>query len=112
MWVKICGLTTAEGIDAAIAAGVDAVGFVFAPSKRQVTAERAATLARAVPSHIAHVAVMQHPSQALMDEVMRVLRPDILQTDVGDLATLRVPSGLQVVPVLRDGQAAPQPVPT
>jgi phosphoribosylanthranilate isomerase len=110
MWVKICGLTTPEGVDAAIAAGVDAVGFVFALSKRQVTVERAAILARGVPSHIARVAVMLHPSQALVDEVMRVVRPDILQTDAGDLATLRVPAGVAVVPVLRDAQSG-APVP-
>ena len=46
LWIKICGLTSEEGIAAAIDAGADAIGFVFAPSKRQVTAQRAVQLAR------------------------------------------------------------------
>ena len=64
LWVKICGLTTPEAVAAAVEAGVDAVGFVFAESKRKVTAQHAAELARDVPKHIVRVAVMLHPSQA------------------------------------------------
>ena len=41
--IKICGLTREQDLDAAVSAGVDAVGFVlYAPSPRAVTAERAA----------------------------------------------------------------------
>lgn len=104
LWVKICGLTTDEGIAAAVAAGADAVGFVFVPSKRQVTAQRAAELARSVPLHVTRVAVMQHPAQALLDEVWTIFRPDVLQTDAEDLESLIVPAGLAVMPVLRAGR--------
>ena len=85
LWIKICGLTTEAGVQAALDAGVDAVGFVFAPSQRQVSAQRAAELARSVPAHVARVAVMLHPAQALLDEVWSVFRPDVLQTDIEDL---------------------------
>jgi phosphoribosylanthranilate isomerase len=37
MWIKICGITSADAISAAAAANVDAIGFVFAPGPRQVT---------------------------------------------------------------------------
>ncbi|MGH6640921.1 MAG: phosphoribosylanthranilate isomerase, partial [Polaromonas sp.] len=48
--IKICGLTREEDVDAAVAAGADAVGFVmYAASPRHVTAERAAELARRLP---------------------------------------------------------------
>jgi phosphoribosylanthranilate isomerase len=104
LWIKICGLTTNEAVDAAVRAGADAVGFVFATSKRQVSAARAAELSRNVPSHVAKVAVMLHPSQALVDEVCAVFAPDILQTDAGDFASLRLPASVQPMPVVRDGQ--------
>ena len=48
-WVKVCGLTTHEGVAAAFDAGTDAVGFVnIASSPRYVTLERAAGLAQGV----------------------------------------------------------------
>jgi phosphoribosylanthranilate isomerase len=103
IWVKICGLTTPEAVEAAVGAGADAVGFVFAPSKRQVTAAQAAQLAHAVPRRIPRVAVMLHPTQSQLDEMWSVFRPDVLQTDIEDLATLRLPMGLAVMPVVRSG---------
>jgi len=107
LWIKICGLTSRDAIDAAINAGADAVGFVFAPSKRQVTAQRAAHLIGREPVGVPRIAVMQHPAQSLLDEVWRVFRPDILQTDLDDLDSLIVPEGLAVMPVLRAGRAIP-----
>jgi phosphoribosylanthranilate isomerase len=111
MWVKVCGLTTPDAVAAAVDAGVDAVGFVFAESKRKVTAQRAAELARHVPSRILRVAVMLHPSQAQLDEVWSQFRPDVLQTDLDDLASLHVPTGLQVTPVIRAGRELPATLP-
>jgi len=88
-------------VDAALAARVDAVGFVFAPSKRQVTAQHAAAISRQVPRSVARVAVMLHPSQRELDIVWGVFKPDILQTDIEDLETLRVPAELTILPVVR-----------
>ncbi len=101
IWVKICGLTTSGAVEAAVAAGADALGFVFAPSKRQVTPEQATQLARTVPRHIARFAVMLHPTQSQLDEMWSAFRPDVLQVDADDLETLRVPAGLTVMPVVR-----------
>lgn len=111
VWVKVCGLTSSDAVAAAVAAGVDAMGFVFAESKRKVTAQRAAELARDVPSHIVRVAVMLHPSQQQLDEVWSKFRPDVLQTDIDDLSVLRVPAGLQVTPVIRAGRELPATLP-
>jgi phosphoribosylanthranilate isomerase len=112
LWVKVCGLTTPAAVAAAVDAGADAVGFVFAESKRKVTPRFAAELARDVPKHIARVAVMLHPSQTELDEVWSTFRPDVLQTDIEDLASLRIPNGLAVTPVVRAGRELPRELPT
>jgi phosphoribosylanthranilate isomerase len=101
IWVKICGLTSRAAVEAAVAAGADAVGFVFAPSQRQVTTAQAKQLARDVPRRVVRVAVMLHPTQSQLEEMWSGFRPEILQTDAEDLPTLRVPSGLAVIPVVR-----------
>ena len=54
--IKICGLTREEDVDAAVAAGADAIGFVlYAKSPRAVTPERAAQLARRLPPFVTPV---------------------------------------------------------
>lgn len=102
LWVKICGLTTADAVDAAVHSGADAIGFVFAPSKRRVSPAEARALSAGVPTSIAKVAVMLHPSQAELEEVLAGFTPDVLQTDATDLERLRLPQQLVTMPVYRD----------
>jgi phosphoribosylanthranilate isomerase len=111
MWIKICGLRTRDAVDAAVAAGADAIGFVFAPSKRQVTARLALELTNGVPKTIARFAVMQHPSQMLIDEVCSVFKPNVLQTDHADLKSLQLPTELLTLPVFRASQPLPASLP-
>jgi phosphoribosylanthranilate isomerase len=101
MWIKICGLTSADAVAAALALQVDALGFVFTDSVRRVTPAQAVALARPARSRAACVAVMRHPSQALIDELLEVFRPDVLQADVAELEGLRLPVTLELLPVLR-----------
>ncbi len=102
MWVKVCGLRDAAGVAAALAANADAIGYVFADSPRRVSPAEAARLAAPVRGRLAIVAVTLHPEQSLVDEILEALRPDFLQADAADLATLRLPRQLQCLPVLRD----------
>jgi phosphoribosylanthranilate isomerase len=104
-WIKICGMTCAEDVAAALAAGVDAIGFVFAPSPRRVSAERAAELALPVRQRLTCVAVTQHPDQPTVEEIVRGLRPDLFQTDLEDFGRLHLPRRLVRLPVLRSGHA-------
>jgi len=110
-WIKICGITTAEAVSAADSVGVDAIGFVFAESPRRVTPERAYRLAAPVRGRIACCAVVRRTSQAEVDEILRVLRPDMLQVDVGELDALTLPRTIQVLPVASTRQKAPDDLP-
>ena len=78
--VKICGLSTAETVEAAVSAGADYVGFVFFPkSPRNVTPSRAADLAQAVPDRVRRCGLFVDPDEALLDQVLRSVPLDILQ---------------------------------
>ncbi len=103
VFVKICGLSDVEHVDAAVAAGADAVGFVFAKSVRQVTPEQAAVLTAGVPSHVKRVAVMLHPANDEWQEVLATFSPDVLQTDAEDFAALDVPESVERWGVYREG---------
>ena len=111
MWIKICGLTTAAAVEAALEARVDAIGFVFARSVRELAPESAAALARPARGRVHCVAVTHHPSQAAIDEIVRVFAPDLLQSDAEDLARLRLPAALETLAVVRGGGALPAPLP-
>lgn len=77
--VKICGMSDEASVRAAVAAGADYLGFIiFEKSPRAVTLERAAVLA-ALKGAARSVAVLVDPDDALLGEVLRVLRPDIIQ---------------------------------
>jgi len=102
VFIKICGLKHRDALNAAVQAGADAVGFVFAKSPRRVTPGQAAELARDLPDTVIRVAVMHHPTPDQWQEVADVFQPDWLQTDAGDLASLSVGASVRTVPVFRD----------
>ncbi|HIW64582.1 MAG TPA: phosphoribosylanthranilate isomerase [Candidatus Stackebrandtia excrementipullorum] len=97
MFVKICGLRSVEHVQAAVDAGVDAIGFLLSPSPRQVTPAEAAKLAAEVPDHILTVGVFarETPDQIRRDaaeaEVNTIqLHGDYKREDFDALADLPV----------------------
>ncbi len=111
MWIKICGLTSAHAVNAALELKVDALGFVFAESPRRLSAPQAAQLAQAACGRAQRVAVTRHPTQAQVDEILQVFRPDVLQSDASDLQRLRLPASLERLPVVRDVGGEPPELP-
>jgi phosphoribosylanthranilate isomerase len=106
-------MTDEASIAAAIAAGVDAVGFVFyAPSPRNLVIARAIELQSFVPAGVQRVAVFLHPEPALVADVLAAVRPDCVQLDLDDLAELDLPQGLACLPVVRSGALAAARLPS
>ncbi len=64
MWVKICGTTSLADALLAIEHGADALGFIFAPSKRRITPAQAAAITAHLPAHVERVGVFASPDIA------------------------------------------------
>ena len=71
MFIKICGTTNLADAQLAIAAGADALGFIFAPSKRQVTPAAVASIVPHLPSHVGRVGVFTAADTAEISAAVR-----------------------------------------
>jgi phosphoribosylanthranilate isomerase len=100
--VKVCGLREMRDVDAAVAAGADSVGFVFADSVRCVSPQVAMAACENLPLKVLRVAVMRHPTDDEWQEVLDGFEPDVLQTDYIDYASLDVPEHVERWPVYRE----------
>lgn len=106
VFIKICGLRDAECVAAAVVAGANAVGFVFADSVRRISPERANAVCRNVPAGVQRVAVMRHPSNEQWQSVLAEFGPDVLQTDIEDFEALDIPPQVLCWPVIREGSSS------
>lgn len=73
MWVKICGITNEEDALLAVALGADALGFVFAPSPRQVTPDTVAEILHRLPAGIITVGVFRDERKERVVELVNTL---------------------------------------
>ena len=78
--IKFCGLTREPDVDAAVALGVDLIGFVFASdSARRVEPDTAARLRRRVPATIRTVALVMGNPREEISAIIDLVRPDLIQ---------------------------------
>ena len=78
--IKICGLKTPEAVDRAVARGATHIGFIFFPkSPRNIAPEVAGELADRVRGRVKIVAVTVNADDEELDDIVSLLRPDILQ---------------------------------
>lgn len=78
--IKICGLSTRESVDAALAARADMIGLVRYPrSPRHVSLELGRDLSEAAKGRATVVALTVDPDDAELDHIMQSLAPDVLQ---------------------------------
>lgn len=109
--VKICGLSTAPTLAAALDAGADMVGFVFfAPSPRNVSPALAATLGAQAKGRAQKVALTVDADDVTLDAIVAALAPDILQLHGRETparaAEIRARFGLPVMKALGVSTAA------
>ena len=71
LWIKICANTSLADAQLAVEAGADAVGFVFAPSPRRVTAEQVAAITSHLPAAVEEIGVFVG---ATLDEIESTVR--------------------------------------
>jgi phosphoribosylanthranilate isomerase len=106
MWVKICANTNLH--DAALAAelGADAVGFVFAASKRQVSVAEVAAITAALPASVERIGVFDsHTAEEITDAVSTARLSGVQvhrELDIQELQRLRlaVPGTVEIIPTL------------
>ena len=63
-WIKICGTTCLEDALQSIDAGADALGFIFAPSKRRITPEQAQQIISKLPPEVEKIGVFMNSTAA------------------------------------------------
>jgi phosphoribosylanthranilate isomerase len=71
LWIKICANTTLEDARLAVEAGADAVGFVFAPSPRRVTAAQVAAIVPHLPAKVEKIGVF---GDATLEDIYSTVR--------------------------------------
>ncbi|MGH8506492.1 MAG: phosphoribosylanthranilate isomerase [Stenotrophobium sp.] len=78
--IKFCGITRSEDAAAAVALGVDAVGFVLVPrSPRGIGADAAALIRAALPPLVSVVALFSNAGADFVAQAVAALKPDLLQ---------------------------------
>jgi phosphoribosylanthranilate isomerase len=104
--VKICGLMEHEHVKAAVDAGADAIGFVFAPSSRKVTVEQAQELAKEIPKDVLKIGVFVNETPEEITRIYETVPLDYVQfhgdEDSSFICKLQLPS-IKALPVKSTG---------
>jgi phosphoribosylanthranilate isomerase len=108
--VKICGVRTPAIVEAAADAGADYAGVVFFPkSPRNVTLPEAALVTKAAAGRIAMVAVLVDPDDELLEDVMAIAGPDLLQLHGSEsperLAAIKARFGVPIIKAIQVASA-------
>lgn len=77
--VKICGLTERKHVEAAVDAGADAIGFVFAPSRRKISVENAKELAALIPQDVLKIGVFVNETKTQLHNIYEKVGLDYIQ---------------------------------
>ena len=101
--VKVCGINDSGAVEAAVASGADALGFVYSESPRRLTLQQAAALIALVPAHITRIAVFRRPGEHELREALGACPFDCVQADVECAAAVAAVTRAPFLPVFHDG---------
>jgi phosphoribosylanthranilate isomerase len=109
--VKVCGLTDARAVAAAVEGGARYLGFIFyPPSPRALSPRQAAGLAAQAPPGPARVGVLVDPDDMLLDDILREVPLDWLQLHGAEtparVAAIKARTGCRVIKALKIAQAS------
>jgi phosphoribosylanthranilate isomerase len=99
--VKICGISDVENALAAAAAGADAIGFVFAPSRRQVSIERAREIADELPPFVTKVGLFVDAGANVILRHVETVGLDVVQLHGSETPEFCAALGRTVVKAIR-----------
>lgn len=77
--VKICGLTEQQHLEVAVDAGADAIGFVFAPSRRRISVKKAKHLAAFIPENVLKIGVFVNATAKELHHIYEEVGLDFIQ---------------------------------
>ena len=92
--IKICGLTRVRDVRDVVAAGADAVGFVFTRSPRRITCEQARRLVAQVPADVLRIGLFLDQQRSFIENVVNSVSLDMLQFHGSEPETDCTPFGL------------------
>jgi len=104
--IKICGLTSAAAVSAAVSSGVDYLGFVFyEPSPRHLDYDQAAALGSKLSGPVKKVALTVDAEDARLEAILKSLNPDLMQLHGSEtperIARVRDKFGIQVIKAIK-----------
>ncbi|MFW5985135.1 MAG: phosphoribosylanthranilate isomerase [Halanaerobiaceae bacterium] len=105
--VKICGLTQKRDVQRAVSLGADVLGFILAPSPRQVSLEQVARIQQEIPPFVFRTAVVVNPERERLEDILATNLFNCIQfhgtEKPGLLAEVKTP-GLKIIKALSVGQ--------
>ncbi|MDR1606042.1 MAG: phosphoribosylanthranilate isomerase [Streptococcaceae bacterium] len=110
MWIKICGLATQPAVEAAVKHGATHIGFVFAPSQRQITPEAAKYLASFVPESVQKVGLFVNADLLTIEQTIATVGLDMVQLHGQETAAFADQISVPVMKAfgIKDGQLPPE----
>ncbi|WP_404457385.1 phosphoribosylanthranilate isomerase [Oceanobacillus kapialis] len=97
MLVKICGIQTEQAAKAAVEAGADFIGFVFADSKRKISPKNAALIGSHLPPSVKKVGVFVNETKETIEKIASVANLDYVQLHGDEPASLAKALSYQVI---------------